>query len=1144
LLFVLPMAKTQNRAAKTNRVIPWCILGVGLIVSVVAWHSARRVVTQHEAARFAQVKEKIIGAITERFRSIEEAAVAGRSLIDSGPDILRERWASYVSSISPFLDHGVIGLGIVKRLPRSEIPLLENQLKADGLPDAKIQREGTGPWAYVVTHLEPIARNRGAVGKDIASGTTRREAAESAMATGNPVLSRQIQLIEGDHRVPGCLLFFPFYLSNSPPLAEAERVRDLRGWVYASLRIDMLMQSVSGGMLDVEAFEGTRATAETLLFDGDDHLSLDDSRFTDAQRKSPFAESVTVPVFGRSWILRLRENADFVAHGDRRFPWWVLGAGCATSVVAAIFAGFVLNSRTRALILAESMTQDLRAAQLESHKLALVASKTASGVLLLDVDWRIEWVNESFSLLFGYTLEEVKGKTPSSVLHGPGTDPNALKLLNETIGAGKPFKCEILNYTRTGEKRWVELDLQQLHDDHGQLIGFMGLQLDVTERRQAQSELAQREAQLRFILNALPIGVSWASDLDKKEYWFNDGMFRISGLARSEGLRYAAFKAVTVPADLMRQEAEYLKIQEGKADEFSIEKRYVRPSGQIVWVVFTVRVYRSASGQIQQEVATVVDITEHKRQADELREAKEAAEAANLAKSQFLAMMSHEIRTPMNGVIGMTSLLLDTPLSSPQREYTETIRHSGDVLLTIINDILDFSKIESGHLELESAPFSVRECVESAMDLLAPRVAEKGLDLLYEVADSVPGLVEGDETRLRQILVNLLSNAVKFTSEGEVVVSVHARVTDDRRTELNFVVKDTGIGISAEGITRLFRSFSQVDASTTRRFGGTGLGLAISKRLANLMNGSMRVESEEGRGSTFLFNVVVDSVASRPRPFPAAGKAMVGGKRLLIVDDNATSRRILTTLAAGWGMTSRAAESGREAIGWLDAGEAFDVAILDMQMLSMDGIGLAQEIRQRRTLSQLPIILLSSIGQRDFGAAKELFVSMLSKPAKPSQVFDVLARLWIRDSAGATNQRPELPQLPAVALRPERILLAEDNRVNQKVALLMLQKLGYRADIAGNGHEVLEAVSRQRYDVILMDVQMPEMDGLEASTQLLQRVPLKQDRPWIIALTANAMQGDRERCMAAGMDDYLTKPIRPGELREALERVAPTKHAV
>jgi PAS domain S-box-containing protein len=1134
--------KSLPRAARINRVIPWSILGVGLMVSLLAWRSARIVVAQHEAVRFAQAKDAVVSAITQRFRSIEEAAVAGRALLDAVPEISRDRWADYVASVNPFLDQGVIGLGIVKRLPRSELDAAITHFQAEGLSDVKVERDGTGPWLYLVTTIEPLARNQGALGKDLASGTRRREAAEAAMTTGSPVLSRRILLIEGDRRVPGCLLFFPWYSARSYPTTEAGRIRELRGWIYASLRIDLLMQGLSTGLLDLEAFEGTAATPETLLFDADAHLKLDDAQFAAQQRHSAFTDSVTVPVFGRTWILRLRETAEFRARGDRRLPWGVLGAGCATSIVAAIFGGLILNSRARALILAESMTQDLRAAQLESHKLALVASKTASGVLLVDSEGRIEWVNESFTHLFGYTLEEVKGRTPSSVLHGPDTDAEVLKLMDETLASGKPFKCEVLNYTRTGEKRWVELDLQQLHDDQGQLIGFMGLQLDVTQRRQVQSELAEREAQLRFILNALPIGVSWTADPDKKKYWFNDGMFRISGLTRSGDLRFEAFKAITVPADLIRQEAGYLKIRHGKADEFSMEKRYIRPGGQIVWVVFTVRVYRSASGQIQHEVATVVDITERKRQADELRDAKEAAEAANLAKSQFLAMMSHEIRTPMNGVIGMTSLLLDTPLTPPQREYTETIRHSGDVLLTIINDILDFSKIESGHLEVERTPFSVRECVESAMDLLAPRVAEKGLDLLYEIADSVPGMVGGDETRLRQIIVNLLSNAVKFTTQGEVVITVHAGVTDDERTELNFAVKDTGIGISAEGITRLFRSFSQVDASTTRRFGGTGLGLAISKRLAELMSGSMRVESEPGKGSTFLFSVIVDSVASRPRPFLAASKATVSGKRLLIVDDNATSRRILTTLAGGWGMTARAAESGREALDWLDAGDAFDAVILDMEMPGMDGVGLAEEIRLRRTVAQLPFVLLSSIGQRDFGPAKALFAAMLSKPAKPSQIFDVLSSLWVRDTAGAANQHPDLPPLPAVELRSERILLAEDNRVNQKVALLMLQKLGFRADIAGNGHEVLEAVSRQRYDVILMDVQMPEMDGLEAAAQLLHRIPAAQDRPWIIALTANAMQGDRERCMAAGMDDYLTKPIRPGELKEALDRVTAKKH--
>ncbi len=1253
-----------------NRVLPVLILLFGCTVSVVGWWLVRDEILRADEARFERLVERTLGMIADRFDSAAEALHGAKMLVRLKPDVSQQEWADYTAAMERYLREGVVGLGYAQRISRSQVPALEARQRAAGLEGFTVEQVSPQDLLYVVTHIAPTKRNAAALGLDIGSGQTRKEAAERAMRTGQMTLSRRIRLIHDNQTVPGFMLLLPIYGDGADPADAAERERALTGWVYAALRTDMLMDAVIsavGQQVDFKIFQSPALNAKMLLYDTQTGARTWDQTAPTTENYSDrvFSTERTISVYGRAWTVWAGARPEFGLRSNRVLPFLILGSGVLISAMAALLTWTLANSRARALGLADRITGNLRRAEAESGRLALVASRTASSVMLVDAEWRITWVNESFTRIFGYTLEEVKGLRPGDLLGGPATDPEVINAINEACAQSRTFKGEIINYTKDRRELWHELEIQPLHDDRGTLTGYMSLQLDITQRKRAEQELAQKESQLRFIFDRLPLGVSWVRyGPEGNESRNNDWFFRVSGLKREEVKDPTLVRAISNPEDLAKQDVLRGRLERGEIDEFSMEKRYHRRDGQTVWVLLSIKVYRRPDGRIDQEISTVLDITENKRAAEELarkeaqlrfifeavpvgihlhivdqnevwvaneahqritglsigemqrldafahisepqeyarqrelyaqiqrgaidhfsmekrylrpgcepvwvlltvrryrhpdgtgyqdittvvditetrrhaellRQAKEAAEAANLAKSQFLAMMSHEIRTPMNGVIGMTSLLLDSRLSAEQREYAETIRHSGDTLLTIINDILDFSKIESGKLELEDAPFNLRDCVEAALDLLAPRVAEKRLDLLYEIADGVPGSVRGDSTRLRQVLVNLLSNAVKFTEQGEVVLSLQAHLVEPDRLQLDFAVADTGIGIAPEALERLFQAFTQVDASTARKYGGTGLGLAISKRLVELMGGKLQVESEAGRGSVFRFTILAGTVASKPRPYLASGKTHLAGKRLLIVDDNATSRRILTTLAANWAMQPKAASSGAEALGWVRAGERFDIAILDMQMPEMDGVMLATGIRQLCDPA-MPLVLLSSLGQRELIADKTLFAACLTKPAKPAQIFETLAAL-IRDESD--TWQAQLPALPTAAVADasrERILLAEDNVVNQKVALMMLQKLGFRADVAANGHEVIEALARQDYDVILMDVQMPEMDGLEATRRIVAQHADPRNRPWIIALTANAMQGDRETCLAAGMDDYISKPMKKDELMAALDR--------
>jgi signal transduction histidine kinase/DNA-binding response OmpR family regulator/ligand-binding sensor domain-containing protein len=602
--------------------------------------------------------------------------------------------------------------------------------------------------------------------------------------------------------------------------------------------------------------------------------------------------------------------------------------------------------------------------------------------------------------------------------------------------------------------------------------------------------------------------------------------FRVFSICAIAGSIFYFMRARSIAAQTKRTELEGLVRQ--RTVEVVQQKEAIEKQSEYLQNVNEELVKQKEAILLQQEK------TEEAR--TEAEKAMQIAEKANQAKSIFLATMSHEIRTPMNGVIGMASLLFETTQTTEQQEYTETIRNCGESLLTVINDILDFSKIESGSMEIEQKDFDLRTCIEEVLDVFSSKAAKTGLDLIYEIDSAVPPQIVGDSVRLRQVILNLVSNAVKFTHHGEIFVNVHLLHKKDDTVELGFEVRDTGIGIPEDKLHRLFKAFSQVDSSTTRQYGGTGLGLVICEKLVGLMGGQILVESIAGKGTTFTFTIKAMVSQQATRTYVHHNVSGIEGKRVLIIDDNQTNRNIFKNQLEQWKLVPTLASSGKEALEILAQISGFDLVLSDMQMPGMDGMQLARSIRKIQAI--LPIILLSSVGDERNEEQRKLFASVLTKPVKQHTLFKHIVAQLSPQKTKAVDEDTTREKKLSIAFAqqyPLRILIAEDNPVNQKLAERVLTKLGYIPDKALNGQEALNAMDKKTYDVILMDVQMPVMDGLEATREIRKR---KDSQPLIIAMTANAMQGDREICILAGMDDYISKPIKLESLVNLLEKYA------
>ena len=1170
----MPTASRLHRAAVRRAALLACLVllaGLGLT----AWlhlHSLH-LAQSGATSRFEYRTDRIRAELGYRFTLLESSLQSLAGLITAREGFNHQQWRRYfetLQSAEPY--EGRLLVAFAPRVPAAERDAHERQARADGLANYAIRSSAQQSEYFPLAYMRRItAAAEFVIGADLRDDPAARDAMARALASGKTVLAGPLGASASTQPVEQVWgLLVAVYAGGKIPATAPEREAALLGFL---IEVFAALPTVGGAIGPDASLIGLKVS----------EIGLSLPIFTCPelllQLARGFQPSLVRDIdfeWGqRRWSLHFVALPGYLAAAGPDRPTGVLIAGVTISLLLAALVGALGNLRVRALASLHQRTASLRQAlgqQEESTEhLRAVFTNALDAILIINTRGIVQTFNPAAERIFGWKSEEVVGRNLNMLMPSPHHERHDSYLNNYL--AGGPAKIIGIGRAVTGQRKdgssvALEVGVSELNIREQRY--FCGMLRDITERHLAEEALRRSESRLRSYIDQSLDGMLV---VDEHGHYLeaNPAVVDMLGYAEHELLSMSIQQTLWPDPTEMRNGAAHFErvvsLGSNKGEVTLRRKNGQRMVAEInavslgdnryLGILRDVTERNLAEQSLKNERASLElrvnertqiltrtnaaleqEIVERTRIESELMAAREQALQAADAKASFLANMSHEIRTPMNAVVGMTALLDETALDPEQRNYVQTIRASGDALLTIISDILDFSKIESGMLELEQMPFELGACVEEAFDMLAPRAAEKGIDLLYEMADGIPPWLFGDSARLRQVFVNLLANAVKFTDRGEVCVSVSLSSGTADRVKLHFAVRDTGIGISPAQMRHLFKAFSQADSSTTRKYGGTGLGLTISARLVRMMGGELRVDSEEHRGSTFHFTIAFGVARELPSMrYQSNRSPELDGKRILLVDDNPTNLQILQTQCRRWGMDVVTASRGPLALALLETEPRFDVAVLDLNMPGMDGARLAQSIHTQFGAAA-PVLVLSSSGVRrgDYAGMKH-FAARLAKPVKHSQLFAVLVQVLhpqALEPAAPTGRKLD----PLLAQRlPMQILVVEDSAINQRLAVGILAKLGYSSDVADNGQEALNLIAQKRYDLVFMDLQMPVMDGLQA-TRRLSAMLAPHLRPRVVAMTANAMAGDRERCLDAGMDDYIAKPVLPSDVQALIERWA------
>ncbi len=1132
----------------------WLVLLTGLFAAAYISYGSKTDAEQKAQSEFAFDCDEAVTKIDGRLQAHKQVLLGGAALFDASDSVDRNEWQAYAKRVQ--IDrhfHGIQGLGFSLLIPKQKLSRHIAEIRQQGFPGYSVHPTGERETYSSIIYLEPFSgRNVRAFGFDMYSEPVRRAAMAQARDTNEVALSGKVTLVqENDQDVQaGTLMYVPVYRKNLPTDTVEQRRAALLGWVYSPFRMDDLLKDVLQGPHNLEGerirlriYDGESSGSENLLYDsaaGAHRSNLIPSSFR-IERRLNFD--------GHTWALNF-ELSDAEAAIDYSKAWGSFAFGLLLSLLTFFLMLSYRNTQRKAQHIADDLTAELRGRSETEHELntqlrlqgaALNSSENA--IVIMNEDGVVEWVNPSFTRLTGYTFDEAVGHSRNELLMSAEQDVATVEHLWKTIMSGQSWQGELRNRRKDGSLYYEEVTITPLCNEAGETEHFVAIKQDISGRKKAEESLLKSEIRLRTLYESTSDAVML---LDEHGFFdCNAATLQMFGCASKE------LFCSKHPADLS-PEIQPNGMLSATLAEQKIASAIADGSNRFEWVHrrvdngkdFDAEVLLSAMTLDGRAVlqATVRDISERKQVEQAIWQAKESAEQASKAKSDFLANMSHEIRTPMNGVIGMTELALDTELTQEQREYLSLVKSSADSLLNVINDILDFSKIESGKMSIEKIDFSLEQMLRDTMKTLAVRAHEKRLELLFHVMPDVPDRLRGDPGRLRQIIVNLVGNAIKFTHEGEVEVEVtRNKAEPEGQVQLRFSIRDTGIGIARDKFSSIFESFSQADTSTTRKYGGTGLGLTITARLVELMDGHIELESEPGKGSTFSFTLPMEVELDAPLAQYQQAEN-IAGMPVLVVDDNATNRRLLEEMLRNWKMRPTTVENAAQALVELErkalGGEPYALALLDLRMPGMDGFELAERIRQHPEHVGVTVMMLTSEGQRGHAArCRETGVSSyLMKPVAQSELFDTIM------TALGESRRPVPALVTRHSLRETRrklnLLLAEDNPVNQTLAVRLLGKLGHRVTVAKNGIEAVQQWKDAEFDAILMDVDMPEMNGYEATKLIREQEAGSGRHIKIIAMTAHAMQGDREECLSHGMDGYLTKPINTDTLWHELDRLA------